>query len=154
MASYRTHLTVLEQAAAQYPDSPVFRIPRIDSRSKEILEWDIVTYSQFWQDVERFARHWAQKLSSCGVHARSVVGLWYDSVSPFTIVVDMCSFCFATTGLVVSLTSMPCTYTALRAQATFRNISHYASRTPTSSSNYWRSRMAEPSSTTLRTLQP
>ncbi|EJF66994.1 acetyl-CoA synthetase-like protein [Dichomitus squalens LYAD-421 SS1] len=81
MASYRTHLTVLEQTAARYPDSPVFRIPRIDSRSNEILEWDIVTYSQFWQDVERFARHWTQKLTSCGVGTRSVVGLWLGGVT-------------------------------------------------------------------------
>ena len=80
MASYRTHLTVLEQTAARYPDSPVFRIPRVDSNTNEVLEWDIVTYTQFWQDVERFARHWKRELTACGVRARSVVGLWYVPV--------------------------------------------------------------------------
>ncbi|PIL31634.1 hypothetical protein GSI_06336 [Ganoderma sinense ZZ0214-1] len=81
MASYRTHLTVLEQSAARYPDSPVFRTPRTDPNTNKILEWDIVTYSQFWQDVERFARHWTRELTACGVRTRSVVGLWLGGVT-------------------------------------------------------------------------
>ena len=76
MVSYRTHLTVLEQTAARYPQSPVFRIPRVDPVSKAILNWDVITYGQFWQDVERVARYWTQKLTADGVVTRSVVGLW------------------------------------------------------------------------------
>lgn len=79
MAPLRTHLTVLEQSAAQYPDAPAFRVPRLRSDSDEIVEWDTVTYIQFWQDVQRFARHWTRKLTVDGIPCGSVVGLWYDS---------------------------------------------------------------------------
>lgn len=76
MSPYRTHLTILEQTASKVPDSPAFRVPRLDIDTEEVLEWDIVTYAQFWQDVERFARYWTRHLSSSGVATRSVVGLW------------------------------------------------------------------------------
>ena len=76
MSPFRTHLTVLEQTASRCPDSPVFRLPRVDTDTGRVLEWDIVTYAQFWQDVERFARHWTQRLTTDGVARQSVVGLW------------------------------------------------------------------------------
>lgn len=76
MSPYRTHLTILEQTATRSPNSPAFRIPRIDPDTETVLEWDVVTYAQFWQDVERFARHWTQQLAADGVARRSVVGLW------------------------------------------------------------------------------
>ncbi|TFK89636.1 acetyl-CoA synthetase-like protein [Polyporus arcularius HHB13444] len=76
MVSYRTHLTVLEQTAARYPLSPAFRVPRVDPVTQAILDWDVVTYGQFWQDVERFARYWTEKLTADGVVTRSIVGLW------------------------------------------------------------------------------
>ncbi|KAI0800938.1 acetyl-CoA synthetase-like protein [Fomes fomentarius] len=81
MAPFRTHLTVLEQSAAQYPDAPAFRVPRLRSDSDEILEWDTVTYIQFWQDVQRFARHWTQKLTVDGIPCGSVVGLWLGGMT-------------------------------------------------------------------------
>lgn len=76
MPPYRTHLTVLEHTATRCPDAPAFRVPRVDKDTDEILAWDTITYSQFWQDVEHFARHWTQKLEADGVARRSVVGLW------------------------------------------------------------------------------
>ena len=80
MTPLRTHLTVLEQTAARYPNAPAFRVPRVHPDTNEVVEWDIVTYSQFWQDVERFARHWTQKLTTDGIPSRSVVGLWYEGI--------------------------------------------------------------------------
>ncbi|RPD64902.1 acetyl-CoA synthetase-like protein [Lentinus tigrinus ALCF2SS1-7] len=76
MVSYRTHLTVLEQTATRYPHYPAFRLPRVDPVTKTILDWEVVTYGQFWQDVERFAKYWTQKLTADGISTRSVVGLW------------------------------------------------------------------------------
>ncbi|KAI0652198.1 acetyl-CoA synthetase-like protein [Trametes meyenii] len=81
MATHRTHLTILEQTAAKYPDAPAFRVPRIDPETDQVLEWDIITYKEFWQDVERFARYWTQTLSADGVVGRSVVGLWLGGMT-------------------------------------------------------------------------
>lgn len=82
MTAYRTHLTILEATAAKVPDAPAFRVPRLQPGTDNVQEWDVITYREFWQDVERFARHWTQTLTADGVPARSVVGLWY--VFPFT----------------------------------------------------------------------
>ena len=84
---YRTHLTVLEQSATRFPDSPAFRVPKVDPATDTVLEWDVVTYCQFWQDVERFARHWSHTLKAGGVPPRSVVGLWYVC-KVFSAVID------------------------------------------------------------------
>ena len=74
---YRTHLTVLEQTAARCPHAPAFRVPKVDPANDTVLEWNAVTYRQFWQDVETFARYWTHRLRADGVAPRSVVGLWY-----------------------------------------------------------------------------
>ncbi|KAI0673463.1 acetyl-CoA synthetase-like protein [Trametes maxima] len=81
MTTYRTHLTILEETATRHPNAPAFRVPRIDSETDQVLEWGIVTYGEFWQDVERFARYWTQKLSADGVNGRSVVGLWLGGMT-------------------------------------------------------------------------
>ncbi|KAI0375330.1 acetyl-CoA synthetase-like protein [Pilatotrama ljubarskyi] len=81
MTTYRTHLTILEETATVYPDAPAFRVPRIDPGSERVLEWEVVTYSEFWQDVERFARYWTHKLTASGIPARSVVGLWLGGMT-------------------------------------------------------------------------
>ncbi|KAI0639731.1 acetyl-CoA synthetase-like protein [Trametes polyzona] len=81
MAAYRTHLTILEQTAARCPDAPAFRIPRVDPQTETVLEWGTVTYSEFWQDVERFAKYWTEKLTADGVVGRSVVGLWLGGMT-------------------------------------------------------------------------
>ncbi|CDO76611.1 hypothetical protein BN946_scf184868.g25 [Trametes cinnabarina] len=81
MAGYRTHLTILEETASQHPTAAAFRVPRLDKETGDILEWEVVTYSDFWQDVERFAKYWTQKLTADGVHPRSVVGLWLGGMT-------------------------------------------------------------------------
>lgn len=77
MPSYKTHLTVLEQCATQYAQSPAFRIPEIDTSNNQIIQWQTVTFSQFNADVQHFAKYWTSRLSRDGVSPRSVVGLWY-----------------------------------------------------------------------------
>ncbi|KAI0830640.1 acetyl-CoA synthetase-like protein [Trametes gibbosa] len=81
MASYRTHITILEETAARYPDAPAFRVPCVDPETSNVQEWAVITYSQFWQDVERFARYWTQRLTADGVVPRSVVGLWLGGMT-------------------------------------------------------------------------
>lgn len=74
--SYRTHLTVLEDSAASYPDRPVFRVPKTGTDDGEVEDWQVVTYSQFNSCVTLYARHWARILNADGLPPRSVVGLW------------------------------------------------------------------------------
>ncbi|KAH9944105.1 acetyl-CoA synthetase-like protein [Epithele typhae] len=81
MTLFHTHLTVLEQTATRSPLAPAFRLPRLGPNSDKVLEWDTVTYQQFWQDVETFARCWTRSLSADGVARRSVVGLWLGGVT-------------------------------------------------------------------------
>lgn len=76
MPIYSTHLTILDESAALYPTAPALRVPQVDPQTKEIQEWHPISYRQFQHDVEHFAKYWAQKLSTNGVHPRSVVGLW------------------------------------------------------------------------------
>ncbi|OBZ76346.1 hypothetical protein A0H81_03063 [Grifola frondosa] len=81
MASYRTHLTVLESSASLYPDSPAFRLPQLDPTTGEVCEWATVTYSQFHHDVDHFARYWTRELSALDVSPRSVIGAWMGGVT-------------------------------------------------------------------------
>lgn len=79
MPSYKTHITILQQIAAQYPDSPAFQVPQYDADTQRILRWHPVSFSRFFADVELFARYWSQKLAASGIPLRSVVGVWYAS---------------------------------------------------------------------------
>lgn len=76
MPSYRTHITILQQIAAQHPAANAFQVPEFDPHTNQVLRWHPVTYSRFFQDVELFAKHWTRKLTSQGVLPRSVVGVW------------------------------------------------------------------------------
>lgn len=76
MLCYKTQLSVLEESAACFASAPAFKIPFIDSESKEIRRWEDISYSQFLSDVEHFARYWLQRLATDGVEPRSVVGMW------------------------------------------------------------------------------
>ncbi|KAK7064135.1 acetyl-CoA synthetase-like protein [Favolaschia claudopus] len=71
----RTHLTVLETSASLYPSQHVFKLPRSDSSSHG-QDWSPVTYRQFLNDVESFARHWSSTLAQSRIAVGSVVGLW------------------------------------------------------------------------------
>ncbi|EGN97003.1 hypothetical protein SERLA73DRAFT_111801 [Serpula lacrymans var. lacrymans S7.3] len=76
MSHFSSHLTVLEQAATLYPSSPAFRVPRSDP-THQVQDWASISYKQFREDVECFARHWSVILKSDGIPAGSVVGLWH-----------------------------------------------------------------------------
>jgi hypothetical protein len=72
----QSHLSILESSASSHSSSPVFRIPRVDEATSEVQEWLSISYRQFLQDVERYARYWASLFSSEGIPRNSVVGLW------------------------------------------------------------------------------
>ena len=76
MLSYRTHITVLQEIATQYPDALAFQVPQYDPHTKQILRWHPIAYSRFLADVELFAKYWSEKLSADGILPRSVVGVW------------------------------------------------------------------------------
>lgn len=73
----RTHLTVLETSASLYPTRPAFKTPRSDCQTGQVQDWQSITYQQFKQDVELFARHWSRVLRRDRVPQKSVVGVWY-----------------------------------------------------------------------------
>lgn len=76
MATYKTHISILEQSASDYPTRPVFRVPLVAPGSEKVEEWKVVTYTEFNQGVKRYAKHWSRVLSADGLPPRSVVGLW------------------------------------------------------------------------------
>ena len=76
MQSLSSHLTVLEEAAARYPDRHAFRIAEKSSTSDSVDAWIPKSYKEFHSDVEQAARYWAADLSCRGLPPRSVVGLW------------------------------------------------------------------------------
>ncbi|KAL0951048.1 hypothetical protein HGRIS_007788 [Hohenbuehelia grisea] len=89
-----SHLTVLEQSAVRYASSPVFKVPRLDLSTKQVLSWESITYSQFQSDVERFARYWSRVLRQDGIPPRSVVGIWLGGMT-YTDVLHIYSVCRA-----------------------------------------------------------
>ena len=52
----------------------------MDKETSQISEWATITYAQFYQDVQLYARYWISTLSTGGVAPGSIIGLW--SVSP------------------------------------------------------------------------
>ena len=78
-SAFQSHLTVLESSARLYPTRPAFRLPVVNKETSEISEWATVTYVQFHQDVELYARYWTSVLSAGGIAPGSIVGLWYVS---------------------------------------------------------------------------
>ena len=58
----------------------------MDKETSQISEWATITYTQFYQDVELYARYWTSVLSADGVGPGSIVGLW--SVSLFVPLTD------------------------------------------------------------------
>lgn len=76
MTTFRSHLTVLENSAVEYSSAPAFRVPQVDSQTAQVKQWHTVTYKQFLNDVERFARYWSRTLKADAVPRGSVVGLW------------------------------------------------------------------------------
>ena len=52
----------------------------VDKETSQISEWTTITYTQFYQDVELYARYWTSVLSADGVGPGSIVGLWSASL--------------------------------------------------------------------------
>ena len=80
-STFQSHLTVLESSARLYPTRPAFRLPVVNKETSQILEWATITYAQFHQDVELYARYWSSVLSADGIAPGSVIGFWYVHVS-------------------------------------------------------------------------
>ena len=74
--TFQSHLSILESSARLYPTRPAFRLPAVNKETSQISEWATITYAQFHQDVELYARHWISVLSRDGIAPGSVVGLW------------------------------------------------------------------------------
>jgi acyl-CoA synthetase (AMP-forming)/AMP-acid ligase II len=77
MSSFKTHLTILETSASKHPSTAAFKLPRLDPRTGRVQEWTTITYRQYLQDVELFAKYWAHTLQGLNIPQRSVVGVWY-----------------------------------------------------------------------------
>ena len=75
----QSHLSVLESSAGSYPTRPAFRTPVVNQETSQITEWSVITYAQFLQDVELYARYWTSVLSADAITPGSIVGLWYVS---------------------------------------------------------------------------
>ena len=58
----------------------------MDKETSKVSEWAPITYTQFYQDVELYARYWTSVLSADGVAPGSIIGLWY--VSRLVSVID------------------------------------------------------------------
>lgn len=77
-SSLQTHLTILKDSSERFCDLPAFKIPSEDSTSNGIPRWEIITFKQFYDDVELCAKYWAHELGT-KIALKSVVGLWYVS---------------------------------------------------------------------------
>lgn len=75
-STLQSHISVLVSSAGLYPTRPAFKIPVVNKETSQIAEWSTVTYAQFLQDVELYARNWTSVLSAGGVTPGSIVGLW------------------------------------------------------------------------------
>jgi len=75
-STLQSHLSVLESSVRSYPTRPAFRIPVVNKETSQVSEWATITYAQFYQDVELYARHWTSVLSADGVAPGSIIGLW------------------------------------------------------------------------------
>ncbi|THH20855.1 hypothetical protein EW146_g586 [Bondarzewia mesenterica] len=76
-----SHLSVLSASASLHASFPAFRLPRFNLQSGQVQDWESVTYAQFKQDVELFARHWARVLKHDGIPQRSVIGMWIGGMT-------------------------------------------------------------------------
>ena len=75
--STRTYLSIVTDSAALYPTRAVFKIPTVPADPTELHAWKDVTYAQFVEDIGLYAQFWGHKLTSGGIAAGEIVGLWY-----------------------------------------------------------------------------
>lgn len=76
MVAFRSHLTVLQTSASVYSSATAFRVPEVDGETGKLVQWRSISYRQFQDDVDLFARYWARTLRADGVPREAVVGLW------------------------------------------------------------------------------
>jgi len=86
-STFQSHLSVLETSVRSYPTRPAFRTPVVDKETSKISEWATITYTQFHQDVQLYARYWTSILSADGVTPGSIIGLW--CVSRLVSLIDL-----------------------------------------------------------------
>ena len=79
--STRTYLSIVTDSAALYPTRAVFKIPTAPASGSEFHAWKDVTYAQFVEDIELYAKFWGHKLTSGGIPAGEIIGLWYVHVA-------------------------------------------------------------------------
>ncbi|KAE9396267.1 acetyl-CoA synthetase-like protein [Gymnopus androsaceus JB14] len=84
-SSLQTHLTILKDSSERFCDLPAFKIPSEDSTSNGIPRWEIITFKQFYDDVELCAKYWAHELGT-KIALKSVVGLWIGGLTYSDIV--------------------------------------------------------------------
>lgn len=76
--SSRTYFTILSDSAARYPTRPVFKIPVPPTNDTTAREWTDITYAQFVEDIDFYARFWTHRLTISGMPSGTIIGLWYD----------------------------------------------------------------------------
>ena len=82
----------------------------MNEKTSQVSEWATITYAQFHQDVELYARYWTSILSADNISPGSIVGLWF--VSRFVSVNDLRSLTpHSIKGLVAQHTLMYSTST-------------------------------------------
>jgi hypothetical protein len=72
--TFSSHLTVLERSVSLFPSSPAFRIPQ--KAAGEVGNWNIITYQQFYNDVDCVSEYWSHTLNAANIPTGAVVGFW------------------------------------------------------------------------------
>ncbi|OAQ65038.1 acetyl-CoA synthetase-like protein [Pochonia chlamydosporia 170] len=83
MATIQTHLSILEAKAASHGSLPLLKIPNGDLPDNG---WRDVTFAQFLNDVETYARYWVQEFSKAGWEKQSIIGIWLKGTSYLDLV--------------------------------------------------------------------
>ena len=73
MESFQIHTTALRDCVAKYSSKVILKVPNKDIATPD---WRDISFAQFQDDVDFFARYWADKLEKQGAKPRSVVGIW------------------------------------------------------------------------------
>ncbi|KAK7435039.1 hypothetical protein VKT23_019848 [Stygiomarasmius scandens] len=76
-----TPLTNLAESVEKHSSRVAFKIPLVHPETRQVEEWNDVTYSRFARDVELFARYWQSVLCRDEVVPRSVVTLCLQGYS-------------------------------------------------------------------------
>ncbi|KAF8637213.1 hypothetical protein AX16_010872 [Volvariella volvacea WC 439] len=75
-----SHLTILDNAAVRFSTRPAFKVPQLDCEG-HVRNWVPITYRQFHEDVQTYAKYWARTLRANSIPQRSIIGLWLGGFS-------------------------------------------------------------------------